>query len=61
MRLAAIGQAAGTGFDAHTWQLARKLDDFLDRQGRWRDVGHAQRTALAAAVRAGDRTGQAYA
>ncbi|GAA3758478.1 hypothetical protein GCM10022225_49820 [Plantactinospora mayteni] len=59
--LAAIGLAAGSGFDTHAWQLARTLDDFLDRRGRWGDVAAAQRTALAAATRSASPTGQAYA
>jgi DNA-binding SARP family transcriptional activator/Tfp pilus assembly protein PilF len=52
---------APAGFDAHTWQLASALTTFLDRRGYWQDQKAAQTTALAAARRQGDRTGQATA
>jgi tetratricopeptide (TPR) repeat protein len=59
--LAAIDQAAATGRDAHAWQLAWTLLDYLDRQGRWDDLAAIQRTALNAARRHNDRPGQAHA
>ncbi|MFL6076850.1 MAG: BTAD domain-containing putative transcriptional regulator [Mycobacteriales bacterium] len=59
--LAAIEQAAATGFDAHAWRLATTLTTFLDRQARWRPLADSQNTALEAARRQGDRTGQANA
>ncbi|MEH1030315.1 tetratricopeptide repeat protein [Micromonospora profundi] len=59
--LAAITHARRAGFDGHVWQLAWTLVDFLQRRGRWPDLAVAQRTALAGAVRAGDRHGQANA
>jgi DNA-binding SARP family transcriptional activator/tetratricopeptide (TPR) repeat protein len=58
--LAAVQQAAA-GFDAHAWQLAATLTTFLDRQAHWRSLADAQNTALAAARRLGDPTGQAHA
>lgn len=57
--LAAVAYAARTRFEGHAWRLARTLVDFLQRQGHWSDLATAQRTALAAARRAGDRSGQA--
>ncbi|MBP2329575.1 DNA-binding SARP family transcriptional activator/Flp pilus assembly protein TadD [Kibdelosporangium banguiense] len=59
--LAAIDQAARTGFDIHAWQLPWTLYLFLDRQGYWRDVCGTWQTALAAAHRLGDRAAQARA
>lgn len=59
--LAATAQAADTGFDAHAWQLAWTLADFLDRRGRWHDQVAVQAMALEAALRAGDRRGRACA
>ncbi|MBE1489828.1 AfsR/SARP family transcriptional regulator [Plantactinospora soyae] len=49
--LAAIDQAASSGFDVHTWQLAWTLTTFLTRRGHWRDNVAVQRVALAAAER----------
>jgi DNA-binding SARP family transcriptional activator/tetratricopeptide (TPR) repeat protein len=59
--LTAVQQAAGTGFDAHAWQLAWCLMDYLDYQGHWHDQEVVQRTALAAALRQADPAGQAHA
>jgi tetratricopeptide (TPR) repeat protein len=59
--LAAIGQAAALGFDAHARQIAWTLTTFLDRRGHWPDWAAAQRTALAAADRLGDQAAQARA
>ena len=59
--LAAVGWAAATGFDAHAWQLALSLDDFLDRRGHWHDLVNCHQTAAAAAERLGDRVAQARA
>ena len=61
MLLAAVAHARRAGFDSHAWQLAWTLADFLQRRGHWHDLAAAQRTALAAAQRAGDRPGQANA
>ncbi|WBB71919.1 tetratricopeptide repeat protein [Micromonospora sp. WMMD1128] len=59
--LAAVVYAERTRCDGHAWRLARTLVDFLQRQGRWSDLADAQRTALTAARRAGERAGQANA
>ncbi len=59
--LAAIEQAAATGRDVRVWQLAWTLMDYLERQGRWDDWAATQHTALNAARRHHDRSGQAHA
>ena len=59
--LAAVEQAAATGRDTHTWQLAWTLMVFLFRLGRWHDWAATQHTALNAARRHNDRVGQAHA
>jgi tetratricopeptide (TPR) repeat protein len=59
--LAMVALAADTGFARHAWQLARTLDTFLSRRGRWPELAHAQRLALGAAHQAGDLAGQAHA
>lgn len=59
--LAALRQAADSGFYTHTWQLAWTLANTFDRRGRWHDQVAANRLALEAAHRAGDRIGQAHA
>lgn len=61
--LAAVERAAqdGEGSSPHCWQLAQILEAFLDRSGRWEDQHRIQSAALAAARRAGDQRGQAYA
>ncbi|MFG1871623.1 AfsR/SARP family transcriptional regulator [Micromonospora arborensis] len=52
--LATIEHAAGTGFDAHAWQLSWTLNTFFFRRGHWRDLVTAGRTAVTAADRLGD-------
>ena len=59
--LAAAAKAAATGFSAHAWQLPTAMSEFLDREGHWHDLAVTQHSALAAAARAGDRTGLAHA
>lgn len=59
--LTAITHAAGAEFDAHTWQLARTLETFLNRRGHWHDWAATGRMALDAARRSADRSAQAYA
>jgi tetratricopeptide (TPR) repeat protein len=59
--LAVIALAAEHRFDIHAWQLPWTLTDFFDWQGHWRDWVAAQRTAVAAAQRLGDRAAQARA
>ncbi|MGP3917395.1 BTAD domain-containing putative transcriptional regulator [Nonomuraea sp. 10N515B] len=59
--MAAVSLAAQSGFDTHLWQLAWLLNDFLDRQGRWREQAGLQELGLEAARRTGDEIGQAHA
>jgi tetratricopeptide (TPR) repeat protein len=59
--LAAIGQAADTGYDTHVWQLAWSLSTFLDRRGHWHDFAAAGLAAVAAADRLGDPAVRAWA
>jgi DNA-binding SARP family transcriptional activator len=59
--LAAITGAADLGFGRHAWQIASSLETYLLRRGHWHDLADTQRSALAAARRAGDTAGQAYA
>ncbi|MEU9187325.1 BTAD domain-containing putative transcriptional regulator [Streptomyces sp. NPDC048484] len=59
--VAAVRQAADTGFDVHTWRLASALTTFLDRHGYWRALATAQTSALDAARRQGDTAGRAAA
>jgi tetratricopeptide (TPR) repeat protein len=57
--LAVFRAAAGTGFDHHTWLLAWTLVTYFDRRGHWLEQAGTQQTALEAARRIGDKTGQA--
>jgi DNA-binding SARP family transcriptional activator/tetratricopeptide (TPR) repeat protein len=57
--VAAIRAAAAAGFDAPAWQLAWTLVTWLIRRGPWRDLVETQQTALDAARRSGDLSGQA--
>ena len=57
--LAAVSLAAGSGFDAHAWQLPWAMTPFLRVSGHWQEWDAAQRTALAAAARLGDAAAQA--
>ncbi|MEV6282699.1 BTAD domain-containing putative transcriptional regulator [Kribbella sp. NPDC051770] len=57
--LAAMSLAVDEGFDEHVWRLARVLDTFLYRTGRWRQSLASDETGLAAADRLGDRVLQA--
>jgi len=57
--LAAATFAAGSGFDAHAWQLPWAMTCFLQLRGHWQEWAAAQRTALAAATRLGDPAAQA--
>jgi DNA-binding SARP family transcriptional activator/tetratricopeptide (TPR) repeat protein len=59
--LAAVTQAADADFPGHAWRIAWALASFLDRRGQWDDWHSVEQTALIAARRAGDRTGQAHA
>jgi tetratricopeptide (TPR) repeat protein len=55
----AVTLAAESGFAEHACQLAWIVSGFLHLRGRWPDRAQVQRTALAAAQRAGDRLWQA--
>jgi DNA-binding SARP family transcriptional activator/tetratricopeptide (TPR) repeat protein len=57
--LAAVTLAAGSGFDAHAWQLPWAMAPFLLARGHWQEWAATQRTALAAATRLADTTAQA--
>jgi tetratricopeptide (TPR) repeat protein/transcriptional regulator with XRE-family HTH domain len=57
--LAAVSLAAGSGFDAHAWQLPWAMASFLQARGHWQEWAATQRTALAAATRLGDTAAQA--
>ncbi len=59
--LAVITLAADHGLNAHAWQLPWALVPYLDWCGSLGDWVATQRTALAAARRAGDKTGLAHA
>jgi DNA-binding SARP family transcriptional activator len=59
--VAAIDIASATGFEKHTWQLAKMVVTFLDRRGLWHDWVKVQTIAADAARRVGDREGQAHA
>jgi tetratricopeptide (TPR) repeat protein len=59
--LALVGQAEAGEFDTHALQIPMVLRIFLHRRGLWRECAAALRTALAAARRLGDTTGQAHA
>jgi tetratricopeptide (TPR) repeat protein len=57
--LASVALAAGSGFDAHAWQLPWALMSFLQARGHYQEWAATQRTALAAATRLGDTAAQA--
>ena len=58
--LAAIEQAAGQGFDTHTWQLARTTMQFFQRCGLWYGMVSTRRAVLDAADRTTDPAGLAH-
>lgn len=58
---ATVTFASDAGFDTLAWQLGWALNTYLDRAGLWHDAEAVQRVALASAIRAGDRQGQAEA
>ncbi|MFG1807455.1 BTAD domain-containing putative transcriptional regulator [Streptomyces sp. NPDC049040] len=59
--LATLQHAAATGFDTHTWQLARSMATYLDRRGQWHDLAAVGHAAIKAADRLGDHFAQAVA
>ena len=58
--LSLIGFAEAQGFDEHAWLIPWATTVFLNRSGRHQDWVAAQRTAVAAARRLGDRNAQAH-
>jgi len=58
--LALIGFAEAHGFDEHAWLIPWAATVFLNRSGRHQDWVAAQRSAVAAARRLGDRNAQAH-
>jgi DNA-binding SARP family transcriptional activator len=59
--VAAVHQAAASGFETHAWQLAWALATFQDRRAHWDDRATTHAVALDAAGRLTDRSAQAYA
>ncbi len=59
--LAVTVLAAEQGLDAHAWQLAWCLSEYLNFQGHWADWLRIQKTAVAAATRLDDRRAMALA
>ncbi|MET7570241.1 BTAD domain-containing putative transcriptional regulator [Streptomyces sp. NPDC005492] len=59
--LAAIEEDARHGGGEHSWKLASVMELYLDRGGRWPEQFAAQTTAVEAAQRLGDISGQAFA
>jgi hypothetical protein len=58
--LAAIQDAAGSGFDRHAWQLTWTIDRALDLGGHWHELADAWRIALGAAGRLGEPGAEAF-
>ncbi|HET7012447.1 MAG TPA: tetratricopeptide repeat protein, partial [Streptosporangiaceae bacterium] len=58
--LAVDDLALELGFDAHAWQLAWTMSDFLGWSGRWPDHHAVHRNALQAAERSGQKDALAY-
>jgi tetratricopeptide (TPR) repeat protein len=57
--LAVVNLAGSSGSDSRAWQLPWAMEPFLQHRGHYEEWAATQRTALAAATRAGDVTGQA--
>jgi tetratricopeptide (TPR) repeat protein len=57
--IAAVTLAAGSGFDAHAWQVPWAMKQFLRMRGHWQQWVAIQRIALAAATRLDDAAAQA--
>ncbi|HVB43340.1 MAG TPA: tetratricopeptide repeat protein [Streptosporangiaceae bacterium] len=51
--------AEQTGFSVHGWQLPWSMRDYLDMKGHWEEEAALHRTALAAAMRLGDKPAEA--
>jgi DNA-binding SARP family transcriptional activator/tetratricopeptide (TPR) repeat protein len=58
--MAAVSKARDAGRHVHAWQLALTLQQFFQRQGYCHDWAATMRTALDAALAAGDRAAQAH-
>ncbi|MFE7315922.1 BTAD domain-containing putative transcriptional regulator [Streptomyces sp. NPDC057555] len=58
--VAAVAQAAATGFQGHAWRLAWTLTTHLQRRGSWEEWQHLQSSALRAAHQAGEADGIAH-
>jgi DNA-binding SARP family transcriptional activator len=58
---AAVGYAAASELPRHAMLIPAAMADFLDLRGHWDQALALHQTALAAALRAGDRPGQARA
>jgi DNA-binding SARP family transcriptional activator/tetratricopeptide (TPR) repeat protein len=58
--VAAVEQAAATGFDGHAWRLATVLAEYFERRGHWHDWAATHTTARSAAERLGDLHGLAH-
>jgi DNA-binding SARP family transcriptional activator/tetratricopeptide (TPR) repeat protein len=58
--LAAVRQAAASGFDEYTWQLAGTMAEFFERRGLWHDWLSVLAAALRAAERLDDPRALAY-
>ncbi len=56
---ASVRHAAEHGFRSQAWRLALTLQQFYQRQGYWHDWAVTMRSALRAAMDAGDLVGQA--
>jgi DNA-binding SARP family transcriptional activator len=59
--IAAAKLAASDGHDAHVWQLAWSLTEFLDRGGYWHEWAELWQAGLEAAERLDDRSAHARA
>jgi DNA-binding SARP family transcriptional activator/tetratricopeptide (TPR) repeat protein len=59
--VALVRLSTSRGYHRHSWQLARHLQDFLDRRRLWYDQATVQEFGLRAARETGDRGAQAYA
>jgi tetratricopeptide (TPR) repeat protein len=58
--LAAVTQAAASGFDEHAVELAWALFEPVNRQGHWSEAVSAQLTAVVASHRLGDKRSLAF-
>jgi DNA-binding SARP family transcriptional activator/tetratricopeptide (TPR) repeat protein len=58
--VAIVAHAAEAGFDSFAWQIPCGLGTIMNRRAYWRDWIIVSETALAAAGRSGDLTGQAH-